>query len=233
MGFLDSLVRSATRKIINEVVDNVVDEVVDNIRGNNGTEGSNTGVSQSENATAATVETIQFQPVSMAGNVTAEYFFCSGDENGKDVDITCQFQLPKEFVDYGDTHAGEIDCLYVYSPDDVENGYVEDFEGKPHIYFGYEKFAADIVDNYVKNGTVRAGEKLTKIEGSFVKYKTEKERNNEYLIAYHYYRRFESDILYQIVLSLPKKYKGTDLGNEMEQVLDCIVSTYSDTFTYS
>lgn len=233
MGFLDSLVRSATRKIMNEVVDNVVDDVIGNLKGNNnGVQPVNTTVSQTT-SNHGTVETTQFQPVSMMGNVTAEYFFCTGDESGRDVDVTCQFQLPREFIDYGNTHAGEIDCLYVYSPEDVEEGYVEDFAGKPHIYFGYEKFSAGVVNYYLKNGTVKAGEKLTKIEGSFVKFKTEIEYNDEYLIAYHYYRRFESDILYQIVLSLPKKYKGTDLGNEMEQVLDCVVSTYSDSVKYA
>lgn len=232
MGFLDSLVRSATRKIVNEVVDNVVDDVIGNMKGNNNGVQMNTTGSQSV-SNHGIVETVQFQPVSMMGNVTAEYFFCTGDESGRDVDVICNFQLPKEFIDYGNTHAGEIDCLYVYSPQDVEQGYVEDFTGKPQIYFGFDQFSENIVDYYLKNGTVKQGEKLTKIEGSFVKFKTEKQRNNEYVIAYHYYRRFDNSVLYQIVLSIPSKYKGTDLGNEMEKILDCVVSTYSDTVKYT
>lgn len=232
MGFLDGLMKSATRKIISEVVDNVMDDVVSNIRGNNGTEGSNEGLVNESKSTVSTenvtVETVTFKPAHLSGLMERQFDFYTGDESGNDVILNCSFRIPKEFVDYGNCGAAEIDCCYVYSPEDVEEDYVEDSTGKPMIYLGDDGYNRTPVDSYLKTGKVKAGVKLEKIEGSFVKYKTVSETNSDCFVVYHYYRKFDNDVLYQIVLQYPKKFKGTDFGKEMEQALDCLVSTYKE-----
>lgn len=233
MGFLDGIIKSATKKIVSEVVDNVVDDVVSNIRGNNGTEGSNEGLKQSATSsltnTSANVETIQFQPATMSDLVTRHFDFYTGDENGNDIVLDCQLQLPEEFISCGNMGAAELDESYVYSPEDVKEGYVEESDGKPMIYIGDDGYTRSSLDNYLKNGKIAAGVKISKVEGSFVKYKTEFEKNNTWYMVYHFNRMFDSENLYQIVLCYPKKYKGTDMGKEMEQALDCVISTYKET----
>lgn len=227
MGFLDGLVKSAARtaarRIVNEVVDDAMDDVIGNIRGNQNSQNNSYGATQTANS-CGSVESAVFSPVVVSGCTNREFKFYTRDDNGKDVVVKCQFQLPGEFVPC-DCGAGEVDSCYVYSPSEVASGYAESIEGKPYISFLYDEVADDITTYYLKNGSVKAGQKLTKIDGSFVKYKVERTQGNEYLTSYHYYRRFESNLMYQIELSVPKKLQGSELHKEMERALDNVVRT--------
>lgn len=237
MGFLDNLVKgaaqNAARRIVNGVVDDAVNDVMGNIRGvKNSHNVSST--SNQNTGSQRTVDSEVFSASMVAGCENKEFYYYDQDENKKSVKVKCNFMMPSEFVPY-DTSVGEIDSCYVYSPSEVANGYAEDFTGKPYIYFGFDQTSYDVVSYYLKNGAVKAGNELTKIEGSFVKFKSERVQSGECLTVYYYYRRFSdssSDLMYHIVLSVPQKLKGSELHKEMEKVLDNVVRTYSDSVIY-
>lgn len=229
-GFIKGTVKNAAKKIANDVVDNVLDDVIGNVKVNENTF-SNSKVNSKPENFQINVQSFNSSSISVTDCIDRNFEYYDTDENKQQVIIECKFQLPKEFLPY-DTGAAEIDSCYVYSPSEVSKGYASDFEGKPYIYFGFDEFSHRIIDDYLKNNTVKDGVKLTKIEDNFAKYRTERSMSNEYFTTYYYYRKFDSKLMYHIALSVLKKMLGTEFHKKMENVLDNVICTYSDTVKY-
>lgn len=163
-----------------------------------------------------------------ARDVTSGFFYDT-DSSGADYCVKTRMSVDRRFHRFS-SGAGEVDISFAYSPEiKADDEYAEWNTGIPYISIGYDENLYEVLTDYTKKNTIAKGNAVSVVTGSGrVKYKTVSERGNERCVAYHFYRGFNTDMLYQIAVCYPLSYCSTEIERICIDAVEMVASTYTE-----
>lgn len=159
----------------------------------------------------------------------ASGFFYDTDSSGTDYCVKTRMSVDRRFHMFS-SGAAEVDISFAYSPEiKADDEYAEWNSGTPYISVGYDDNLYEVLTDYTKKNTIAKGNTVSVVTGSDrVKYKTVSERGNERCVAYHFYRGFNKDMLYQIAVCYPLSYRSTEIERICIDAVEMLAATYTE-----
>lgn len=148
-----------------------------------------------------------------------------GQMYGGDQLYKVSFCINDSFYEF-DSHAGEVEMSYVYSPDEDSVEQQVD-ENAPYIAILSDGVVYSAVSEYKTKGSFKGSRELTPLSGRFL-FKAKKEYYDQQMYFYGFDR---CDGFWEnngLCLVYPNDLRGTEIEQELMKVLDKAASTYQE-----
>ena len=235
MGLLDGIIRTATRRAVSKAVDIGVEKaaeaIANNIQNNNNTPVQQTAAPVQQNAAPAqaVLETVNiFKPNDISANEVHFNTFASG-ANGESREFDCSVMLAEGYHQF-DSGAGEIDFSATYLPNLTAGDTVCYNAARPALYSGEaERKCAEIINMYEKNGTVKAGCELYRVNSDLFAYKAAWSFNGTRTVCYCYKPCPSASYYAQLGAMYPDSVRGSETEALTLRQLNLMVATFTRT----
>lgn len=231
MGFLDKVLGAANKAkdVMGDVqkLGNQVERTINTFSGTSPEPSATLKKASSPAAAAGVIEEDTFIQSATENCRPVTNDFYDGDDAGQEYLITQSFLLKKEFHLF-DSGAGEIDASYGYSPELLEDAWCDWNIGDPYVAIGFNQSHYDIVKKYEADGTVSAGNTISRVQHSLAAYKTTRVDGNEIHVCYHFRRGCDTKLYYQFEGCYPSNQRGQELERVVLAALQTMVDTYKE-----
>lgn len=237
MGFLNKLFDTVSQ--VKEIADDIQKVVKESgiVECTDRTAGASAAASADRTAGGSTAQNVGItagnvilqMPQGIQAREVADGCFYDNDAEGNEYRVTTRMMVDKRFHAFR-SGAGEVDSSFSYSPEIEDDDACAEWDsGIPYLMIGYESAQAEIVNKYLKGNPLPAGATVAKVTGKdTVLYRTTSDIRGVHYVAYHFYRGFDKETLYQIEVSYPVSCIGKPEEKICLDALDLLALTYSE-----